>query len=536
MKDTDHRPQRRLQEVALSVVPLVLLGWAWSFASPLGSAPDDGFHMTSIWCAWGESDSCVMGAQPGEVLVPDRVANSSCFALGGSPNAGCTVSLTGKLIPTIDLNASIGYNPRVFYLTLRALVGHNEAVSVLLIRMFNVVLAAILLGFALLVSRPEIRRALALTWGIAIVPVGIFTIASTNPSSWAIIGVGVFWAFFYTLLTEPSWRSGRALLAALGSVISLVIALGGRSDPAYVIVLSMMGAAVLAYPQLRSRAGAALPKIAVGIAIVIGILVVSWTSRAGSFARALDQLRFPPGSEANDQPAAVLKTLGEFPAFMAGMLGGQTPSWDQRSSPEDAGLAGYSWHGFTYGLGYTDVALPSLVWILLTVCVGGVLINALTSSQTRKLVAVGILFMGIVAEVLVVRSVYAFEPGIGALQPRYFYPLVLVTICFAVIPPIDGKQSLNRTQASALVLALTVINVVAIRATMASYIHGQGHSWTQLADQPSWWWSFGPSPDQLTMLAAFVGFLWFFAAVAIFRGNWAMRNHPQSVRVTPTLT
>ena len=477
--------------------------------------------MTSIWCAWGESDSCVEGSEPGEFLVPDQVVNPSCFALGGAPNAGCTLKLTGELVPTSYMNSASGWNPPLFYSTLRTLVGPNETVSILLMRMLNVAIGAALLGFALLVSRPAIRRALALGWGVAIVPVGIFTIASTNPSSWAIIGVGVFWAFFYTLLSEGSWRSHRALLAALGSVLSLVIALGGRSDPAYMIVLSIAGVVVLAYPQLRTKTGALLPAITISFVLVIGVIAALLNSRAGLFARALNQLQFPAGNEITDQPSAILKTLSEFPAFLAGMFGGQSPMWDQRSSAQDAELPGYTWHGFTYGLGYTDVALPSLVWILLIICIGGVLVYGLSSTSPRKLLSVGILTAGLVVVVLVVRSVYAFQPLGQTLQPRYFYPLVLVIICFAVIQVGREMRPLTRIQASVLVLSIACVNVVAIRATMASYIHGQGHSWTQLADNPSWWWSAGPSPDGLTLVAAIAGLAWALACVAIARSHQA---------------
>lgn len=489
--------------------------------------------MSSIWCAWGDSESCVSNGSSDSFRVPERVAQPSCFALGGAPNAQCTYALTNSFVEVSNVNALTGYNPQPFYATLRVFVGPDVTLSVLQMRIFNVGLASTLFGLALAVSRVPVRRALALGWGIAIVPIGMFTIASTNPSSWAIMGSGVFWAFLCTFLQEPNWRGRRSLLAILGAAVSIVVALSGRSDSAYVIALSVVAVCVVSAASLRKRIRTLVPVATVVIAILVGIVVVSWNSRAGSLIASLGQVRFPPGDPQSDQPNAVVKTLSDLPSFLAGFFGGQAPSWSQRVSALDAETEGYSWPGFTYGLGFTDVAMPSLVWILVTGSIGAVIIIGFRTSSRFKIAALSMLVLGLVGEVLFVRALFAFQPGVAALQPRYFFPLILVIICFALIKPTGDAIGLNRLQAVVLLFALSIANVVAIRATMASYIHGQGHSWTQLADQPSWWWSFGPSPDQLTLLAAVFGILWLISAILLtgsdtYRDAKASKAQPTS--------
>jgi hypothetical protein len=427
----------------------------------------------------------------------------------------CTVLLTGKLVPTTGLNSVADHNPPLFYATMRAFVGNDTARSVLFIRFFNVALAAGLLGFALAVSRPPIRRALALGWAVAIIPVGMFTIASTNPSSWAIIGVGVFWAFLYTFLTEHQWRSPRALWALLGAVLSTVVALGGRSDPIYMILLSVIAVVLMAAPQLRQRIRKVWPVLAAAAIAVVAIIVVSWNTRAGSIVKMAGQMQFPPGDYGRDQPNAVLKTLAEFPSFFAGMFGGQAPAWAQRTSGFDGGTPGYTWTGFTYGMGYTDLIMPSLVGVVAMACVGAIFLVGFTSYSWRKFAAVGLLSVGLVAEILFLRSIFAFQQATGALQPRYFFPLVLLIICFSVISYPMSRRLLNRGQTLILILALALVNGVALRATIARYVHGQAHSWTSIVDEGAWWWPSGPSPNLLSLMGALAGLVWFASVLAL---------------------
>jgi len=501
--------------IGLPAISFFIVGCMWAFASPPGSSADDGFHMTSIWCAWGGSETCVEDAWSGTVSVPDRVAKPSCFALGLTPNARCTLLLTGKLVPTTDVNRDNSYNPRIFYLTLRSFVGPDAARSVLVIRFFNVALAAGLLGFALAVSRPPIRRALALGWAVAIIPVGMFTIASTNPSSWAIIGVGVFWAFLYTFLTEHPWRSPRALWALLGAVLSTVVALGGRSDPIYMILLSVIAVALMAAPRLRQRIRHAWPVLLAAAIGVVAIIVISWNSRAGSIVKMAGQMQFPGGDYIRDQPNAVLKAMAEFPSFFAAMFGGQAPSWSQRTTGLDGGIPGYTWPGYTYGMGYTDLIMPSLVGIIAMACVGAVVLVGFTSYSWRKIFAVGLLSIGLIAEILFLRSLFAFQPAIAALQPRYFFPLVLIIICFTAITYPASRRLFNRGQTVLLIIALALVNGVALRATIARYVHGQAHSWTALGNEPGWWWPSGPSPDLLSLMGAVAGLMWFVSIFAL---------------------
>jgi len=56
-------------------VLLFLLGLSWAFASPIGSAADDHFHLSSIWCAKGENSLCNEGPNEDTQLVARVLAS-----------------------------------------------------------------------------------------------------------------------------------------------------------------------------------------------------------------------------------------------------------------------------------------------------------------------------------------------------------------------------------------------------------------------------------------------------------------------------
>ena len=488
---------------------LLALGWSWAYASPLGSAADDDFHLNSIWCAWGDHETCIADPPKNRALVPDRLANAPCYALSSGLDARCTWLLTDDMVTTDRVN--YGYNPEPFYATLRAFVGPDEARSALIMRFFNVAVAAGLLVFAMVISRPAVRRALALGWAACLVPVGVFFIASNNPSSWVIIGTGVFWAFLYTLLSEPTLRSRRSVAALLGLSLSAVVALGARSDSFYPLLLSAVAVVLLTAPKWRARVFVHWAPWVVGLTVLGGMAVLLSNTRAGGMLRQASQLEFPAGDPGRDQPNAVLKTLLELPSYVGAMFGGQAPSWSQRTTALDGGTPGYTWPGFTYGMGWTDVAMPAIVGFLALGAAAGLFIVGLSSYSRRKLLALTILAAGFVAQVLFVRALFAFQLG-NALQPRYLYPLVLVLMCVALLAFRCKHPLVNRGQTIVLVIALAVANSVALRATIARYAHGQAHSYTQLSDEPLWWWPSGPSPDALWIIGTVAGVVWFVAA------------------------
>ncbi len=498
---------KRHSFVILPTIAFLLLGWAWAFASPPGSSADEGFHMSTIWCAWGPSESCEASTIPDTVMVPDRVANASCFAQQGFSDASCIYERTDWLVEAGTVDGSSRSYPPVFHKVMRAFVGPNVNQSVLFMRMFNVALAGALLALALAVSKPAVRRAVALSWMVCLVPMGIFFIASVNPSGWAITGGGLFWAFFYTLLVEPSYKTPRAIAAIIGACLCAVVALGARADSAIVIVISMVASGVVAWPHLRERVN----RLWLGL-LVIPIVIVAALFNVGRYLHA--DLRFPAGNPEFDQPNALLKMLLELPSFLAGIIGGQSPLWSQRASTNDSELPGFSWPGFSYGVGALDVQNPEISGLLVLACVAGVIFLGFRSYSARKILAVALIFGALIAQIIITRALAGFQPE-GSLQPRYVFALVLVGVGFSALVFPRSLSPVNRGQALLIVAALTIADAASLMATIGRFTYGQAHSWTGISAQPGWWWSVGPSPLALTIIGSAAGLVWLLAMARI---------------------
>ena len=493
--------------MVLAVVPaiaLLVMGWSWAFASPVGSSADEPFHLASTWCAWGDHEGCVRDVADRSALVPQKVAEANCFAGQWRLNARCTWLLTDDLVRTVKVNPPTGVYPPVFYGSMRALVGPDVARSVLIMRLANVAVAALLLAVLLWVAPPLIRRAVAVVWMVAIIPVGIFFIASVNPSSWAITGAGMFWAFLWSWVRIDPWRSFRAWIALGGAILTAVMAVGARSDSVMVISLSAAAVAILEWPRLRSRLSL---RVIVGTATATAavLIAVAWVFRAVDYLRRFS-VSFPPGNAEADQPNPLVKTLLELPAFVAGVFGGQQP-WTMRESENDWVQQGYGWHGFTYGVGSVDVINPSIAAVLAGACVAGVVFLGLGRMTRRKLIVVAGLGAAFLTQIVLMRALVDFgamwSNGVQwALQPRYFLPLAMVVVAFAVVSFPARRPFVSRTQAVGLAVLMSLAAAASLAATTGRFVHGQDHSWLQFTPETGWWWSWGLSPSASVIMGA----------------------------------
>ena len=182
---------------------VVFVGWAVS--TPVGSAPDDDYHLASTWCAPGERDGvCEFDpVDPMSRLLPEDVFQAhACFAFRSENDASCADRLTNIwMVSTTRVNQTAGLYPGGFYEVMGVFVGADAERSVLVMRLVNAGLAIVLLLGALLLAPRGIARSLAVATIIVYVPMGLFIVPSTNPSSWAITGIASVWVFGLSLMS-----------------------------------------------------------------------------------------------------------------------------------------------------------------------------------------------------------------------------------------------------------------------------------------------------------------------------------------------
>lgn len=454
----------------------------WAVSSPVGSSPDDDFHMASIWCAWGSHEACVTERPPSTVAeepistyyVPSTLS-FQCFVETAPQSARCIAEQDSGWISG-RVNREIGTYPPVFHAAMRVFVGPDAEQSVRYMRIANGVLAGLLLAYALAVLRPKLRRAVAITWLTAIIPFGMWFIASTNPSSWAITAGALFWAFLVNWIGSDSLRTNRAWLSLLGVAITVFMAAGSRSDGALALGIAAVGVAVFLAPKLRRHPRRLLLFIA-----PIPVLVVGLAYRIRSFGGlegAIDWGTIGDDASVGGLVGQWIRYTAEFPALLSGMVGGERPDFVQASI-------------YIFGLANQDVLLPSIVLVTNLLLVGAVLFWGLQSYSWPKVLAVGFLGLMMLLLPLVTLSRYYFT---NMYQPRYLLPLFLAFVGLVLVRPVSRASRWRALQAYGTAALVTLVGSAALLATVRRFTNGQTETWLSFSFTPEWWWMSFPHP------------------------------------------
>lgn len=464
---------RRVRAIYFAPALALIALSAWALASPVGASPDDNFHLVSIWCADSPSTECAAGPTPDTRIVPEAIVNGGCYIRVPEKSAGCqqtTVSFDPSVTAIADRGNFNGGYPPVYYAVMNVFVGPDIQASVVVMRLVNV-LVFVALVTTLFVLLP-LRRRHSLVWGwlISSVPLGMFIIASNNPSAWAVAGVGTGW------LALVGWfeSSGRRKVG-LGAVfaIATVLAAGARSDAAVYTVVGIAVAVALRGNVSRKFALDALLPLAAAIACVLFFLT---SAQSGS---ALNGFGGNPNAADGSPPnfgALLAYNLLNVPSLWAGVLG-------------------------TWGLGWLDTQLPAVVSLG---CIGvfvAVAFIGLRSLDRRKFVALcGVGF------VLIAAPVYVLTKGGdvvgGEVQPRYILPLIVLAAGLVVFAAGSRRFELTRGQLLLVVATLCVAQFVALHVNIRRYVTGVDVGSVNLDAGAEWWWPAAPSPMTVLIIGA----------------------------------
>lgn len=396
--------------------------------------------------------------------------------------------------------------------------GKDVVASVQAMRIFNVFLAGVLLGLAALVVQPKVRRALILSWGVAMIPVGVFFIASTNPSSWAITGVGLYWALLLSLLYDRfslnALNGARLALLTLAVTMTIV----ARRDGGVYLFLATIAVVLAVAGQGRLRGlGSRIAITVLGaVSALAGVLILG---------RSLyTSVAWPGSAPATDQPNPFIKTLLEVPSFFVGLVGGQKPYVVMSESSYNSLQFGYRPTGLTYGIGWTDFSLPSVVGL----AAFAVLIAAFTVGFRRYLrsraLAVVFLIISIPVQILVVRVAVGFDP-ISQMQPRYVFPILSVIMGLTLFAGRIRLPLLSKMQAGAMVAGVVIAGSTAWLATATRYAIGPEAAFTNFGQTADWWWNAGPGRLVWFVIALVVTAFWAWATI------WNFGAHPVKGRI-----
>lgn len=486
------RLTRRFRWIHLAPVFALIALSAWVFASPVGASPDDDYHLASIWCANdARADLCAPDPVNGESarLVLPGITTAPCFVADSNASAACQTWYSN---PTPHLAAShgnwIGAYPPLYYATMNIFASTDIQTSAIVMRLANVALFLALTTAIALLLPVHLRVPLIAGWMVTIVPLGAFLIASNNPGSWAVIGVGGSW-----LATLGWFRSTGRRAWALGalSVVSVLIAAGARTDAAVYSVIGLGIASILGF----ERTGTFRLKLILPGALVVVAAVLFFTSGyAGVAANGLSG--GVPDSASRDSTMALGFNLVSIPQLWTGVFGSWGLGWLMETWP-----------------GFATVEFATLAVFI------GLASQGLRFMHARKAVMVVALVVALyfIPLYILTRGGSVVSENV---QPRYLLPLVVTLGGLLLLTRPPRALRLGPWHIIPAIVLLASANMVALYVNLRRYITGLDVQQLSLESNGEWWWSDFPLGPTGVWLVGTVAF----TATAVILGAWWLRE------------
>ena len=461
---------------ALIAVSAWLLGVCWAIASPVGSSPDDDFHLVSIYCSAADDALCrdLDGEGPGtEVEVESQLRGQTCYAFNSEQSAECTQALAdGELVVTDRYNHT-GEYPGTYYRVMSLFASEDVPAAVLTMRV--VTLTVVLLAFALaVVASPLLRDSQLIAWSVASVPLGIFLFASTNPSAWATAGVAAMWPAGFALVHASNGR--QLALAGAAALVAGVLATA-RSDTAG-MAAGVLGLVLIAYARSRAQLRAGL--VIVALIVVLGLVFLA-SGGTGAVS-----------SDTSEPKRALWSNIVNLPHLFMGVF------------------------GVDRGLGWLDTAMPGLVWVPMVGAAAALMVIGIGVLRLpRGIVLAGVLFA---AALYPLATLYLSGAGpVVWFQPRYVLPLLLALVGVALSPEQGFAWRLSNPQRWTLTVCVAVAAAVAFHVNLRRYVTGTDAMSLNLNDGSEWSYFTSLSPMVLWLLASVAGAVLFSSVLALVR-------------------
>ena len=511
-------PQRRTFIAAFVLVAAAIVAsLAWVIASPVGSSPDEDFHVGSMWCPPPVDETgCQISTKDGEkaVMVPQSLAKEyvTCYAFDHDNSALCTLNASDEeLAPTLRWDD--GNYPWGYYQFAHLFVQRSTSHAVLALRTVNTLLAVGLIGAIIALADSGLKRAISVAVTVAWLPMGFYFVAGMNPSSWAMTGT---FAFATGLLAATrsvgARRMGLIACAAAGAVLACT----SRGDSAFFLFVVTVALA-FAVPLSRRI----IPEAVLAcVASVVGIWVMARTNVAASHLGSSNEM-------AGYSLSHILwLNVLSLPTYLRGFVGhGLGPGWND-----------VSYRG-TVSFGASLVVLAVLCWSL----------RQLTWRKALSAITV----FGAITGVPVVIGLRGHFNNVHVYQPRYMLPLFAVFLLMLLAPSParandEGRRvgseafrlptSIAGRVATGLVAALWALtNARALYLVIERYAFGRTqHGYPidlatrNLSAGNEWWWPTAPiGPMAVWIIGTLTGAIAIGLAVVLWQRSPETQPEPR---------
>ena len=232
-----------------ATVALLMTLACYSVSSSIGSGPDTDYHLANIWCGWGEAQGLcenqgrINGVPSAEVPFMFQMCNERTI----ESFPACEFETEHP--ESQFLRTQSGPDQNLYYKIMRVFASENPVTGVIQIRIFNSVIASLILLLILTLSTRRLRFAGLAAISFSSVPNVLQYTTSVNPRSWSILSVSTSWIFLYSYLEsrEDSRRVRRGRLVAF--LFAAFLAFATRIDASIMVIVT----SALVYLSCRFR-------------------------------------------------------------------------------------------------------------------------------------------------------------------------------------------------------------------------------------------------------------------------------------------
>jgi hypothetical protein len=472
---------------SISIISAIMTLGAWAFASPIGSTPDDDYHLVSIWCGQGFREGlCEEGSEPREVVVRETLMDYSfCYAFKPEESADCEE--TDLFAPTTRSNA--GENPRVFYWVMSWFASNDLTASIISIRFFNSIL--IVLGFAAVVfALPRHLRRVPVVSAVSIaVPLGLFILPSTNPSAWGIYAVVLFFSALLGFVITKDRRS-RWILGPI-ALATLLMSAGSRPDSALYTLVAIAAVIIITFTRKMVNP--------VNISIAAALLLMGAVFLFGSANTSATLTGAPGGGLTNFTGGQLYANVTNLPTLWVGGFG-------------------------VWGLGWLDTAMSPIVWVVGWGVFLSLLFSAIMYFNFQQGLSVGLIFAALIFVPLIALSASGLLVG-QFVQPRYLTGLLGMLVAAAMYrTSMNSGPLMSRSQVWIIGFALIFAHLIALRTNLGRYLTGMSEVQENLDYGFEWWWVDRPASGDLFWFSPNLVWITGSVAFAVFLVSlWKLR-------------
>ena len=443
----------------------------WTLSSSIGSGGDTDHHLSSIWCAWGEDAKQCKDIATTEIGYSASVPYMFQMCDGRPIDFHPACEFVSEKLDMQRLRTSPPGSQGIYYKFMHMFIFQNVHLSVLLMRLFNSLVVAVLFFGAMKFCSGKNRLGVILGFLTTLISESIVTITSINPRSWAALGVIFSWAFLYELLTTNKQHWRKKVLAFL-YILACLLPLSTRIDASTFLVFSNCLIVILIFIE-RNVAYRQFLRFGIGIVVFFPILIFLIPR-----LRAIFVVRSSP---TYGQLQFLMMQLVHIPESIAQIWGYDVGQ--QGNGPGLIGLIGFGVFVLFLGQGLQEINrrqgwLMSLTatFIFITMYRGSLLVDSLVPLGGRYVLSLAAFFMGIVY--------VASEGSLAFLTKKGF--------CMSVV------------------VALSIAHALALYSNIEFYTkRGQNIGFFDaLSLRGNWWWNSWSSPNWVFIVGV-ISFMFF---------------------------